>query len=220
MKKHRLELKLESPTLIGSGEGFGSLVDTDIVFDEVGIPFVPSKRIKGCLRDSASEADEMFRSSGITFPTNIEKTFGKAGSSESAPAYFSNLFIENYEENKAWLKYYLKNGNYPGVLSRERILETFTEIRWQTAINPDGVAQPHSLRTIRVVKKGIIFYGDVHIEKQDEAILNTLSVACLNFRLMGTKRNRGFGEVRCTLLNEDDTEFPIQKKLEKIVCTV
>ncbi len=215
MKKYRLKLELESSALIGSGEGFGALVNTDVVFDEVGLPFVPSKRIKGCLRDSATEIDEMTE---IGFSMNIEKTFGKPGSSESAPVYFSNLTIDEYEKNRTWLDYYLEDNKYPDILSRERILETFTEIRHQTAINPDGVAQSHSLRTIRAVKKGLIFYGDVHIEKQDEDILNTLLIACLNFRLIGTKRNRGFGEVRCSLLNENSTEISIRKKLEDIIC--
>ena len=39
MKTLTIELKLLSNTLIGSGEGFGAIIDTDVVFDETGIPY-------------------------------------------------------------------------------------------------------------------------------------------------------------------------------------
>lgn len=216
MKNYQLKLKLMSPALIGSGEGFGALIDTDIVFDEVGLPFVPSKRIKGCLRDSATEVKKIFESSDINFSMDIESAFGKIGDSESGTVYFSNLTIDDYENSKAWLDYYLKNSKYSDILSRERILATFTEIRQHTAIE-NGVAKDGSLRTIRLIKKDFEFYGDVHIEKESENILDTLKLACLNFRSAGTKRNRGFGEVHCSLL-EDGKELPIPKKLEEL-CT-
>ncbi|GBD96762.1 MAG TPA: hypothetical protein ENG83_07470 [Nitrospirae bacterium] len=219
MKQYILKLELISPALIGSGEGFGAIIDTDIVFDEVGIPYIPAKRIKGCLRDSAMEIREMLNSSGISFPVETEKAFGKPGDSKSAPVYFSNLTIDNYEDNKKCLEYFLKSGEYNDILSRERILETFTETRQQTRIGLDGVAYDHSLRTIRVIKKDTTFYGDIFIEeKDDEDIINTLLFGCLNFCHIGTKRNRGFGEVRCILLDKSGTEIPIQDKLEKI-CT-
>ncbi len=216
MKPYKLRLELLSPTLIGSGETFGALIDTDVVFDEVGLPFVPSKRIKGCLRDSAMEAKEIFKSSGIDRSwIDIDKTFGKIGCSESAPVYFSNLFIEDYENTRALFEYYLKEKKYPDILSREYILETFAETRQHTAIDSEtGVARDSSLRTVRVIKKGITFYGDIHIEKQNETISDTLCLACLNFRFMGTKRNRGFGEIRCSLF-EGDKELSIRNKLEE-----
>ena len=217
MKTYQLKLKLLSAALIGSGEGFGSLIDTDIVFDDAGIPFVPSKRIKGCLLDSAEEVRTLFDSSHINCLMDINKTFGETGNSESGAVYFSNLTIEDYDKNKAWLDYFLKNNKYPDLLSKERILETFTEIRQQTAID-NGVAKDSSLRTIRVIKKGFEFYGDVHIDNETEAIVNTLNLSCLNFRFMGTKRNRGLGEVHCSLL-KDGNELSIRKNLEEL-CTV
>ncbi|MBF0103541.1 MAG: hypothetical protein HQK77_21800 [Desulfobacterales bacterium] len=213
MKTYQIKLKLLSPTLIGSGEGFGALIDTDIVFDDTGIPFVPSKRIKGCLLDSANEVEEMFNRSSILFQIDIETTFGKIGSATSGTVYFSNLTIDDYHNTKTWLDYYLKSNTYPEILSRERILQTFTEIRQQTAIE-NGIAKDGSLRTIRVIKKDIEFYGEIQIENETDSILDTLMLACLNFRFMGTKRNRGFGEIQCSLL-DNGQELHIQKKLEE-----
>lgn len=216
MNNYFIKLELKSPCLIGSGEGFGAIIDTDVIFDDVGIPFVPAKRIKGCLLDSAIEIQEMFERAEICFSMQPEKIFGSQGASEPAPVYFSNLYIENYEGNKMWLEYF--TDNYSEILSKEQILKTFTQIRQQTAIGQNGVAHDHSLRTVRVVEKGTVFYGDIHMQENDDAILKTLSFACANFRYMGTKRTRGFGEVRCSLLDNALVELAYKEKLGEI-CT-
>lgn len=65
MKTLIMEVELLIPCLVGSGTGYGPLIDTDIVFDENGIPFIPAKRIKGCLRDSAIEICKYFEKAGI-----------------------------------------------------------------------------------------------------------------------------------------------------------
>jgi CRISPR-associated protein Csx10 len=154
----------------------------------------------------------MFKDSKIEFKLNIEDTFGKQGEEKSCPVYFSNLMIEDYEANKEWIKY-LSN-EYKEILSRDIIIDTFTEIRQQTAINEKtGVALPHSLRTIRVIKKGYKFYGDIQVE--DEKVIDTLALACINLRRIGTKRNRGYGEVECKLF-DGETEISIPEKVEEL----
>ena len=217
MKKYKLKLELKSAALIGSGEGFGAIIDTDIVFDEVGIPFIPAKRIKGCLRDSATEIQEMFDRSKINFKINIDETFGIPGRENSTPVYFSNLTLQDYEQNKKWLEYLVNKNEYSDILSKDRVLETFTEIRQQTAIGSDGVALAHSLRTVRVLKRGLTFYGGVDVDTENPDITNTLIFACSNFRHLGTKRNRGFGDIDCKLI-DGKKEIYIKERLEEI-CT-
>ena len=218
MKKYSLELRLLSPTLIGSGVGFGANIDTDVVFDDLGIPYVPAKRIKGCLLDAAKEIKEMFCLAEIkTDDLQIELAFGKPGSKSGAPVHFSNLYIKDYQLNKAWLGYFAKSEDYRHIVTPDRILSALTEIRQQTKIGDDGVAFEHSLRTIRVLRRGIAFYGDIYVENGDDEILNTLLLACMNFRRFGTKRNRGFGEVRCSILS-DGKALSARKKLE-VLCT-
>ncbi|MBW2165009.1 MAG: hypothetical protein JRG74_02580 [Deltaproteobacteria bacterium] len=219
MEEYTLKIKLVSPALTASGEGFGAIIDTDIVFDEMGLPYIPAKRIKGCLLDSAREVKEMFEKSEINCPLCIKKTFGDAGTKTSAPVYISNLYIKDYAKNKEWLNYFLKSDDYKAVLSKEKILKTFTHIRRQTAIGDKGVAKEHSLRTARVINKGICFFGDIKTANKDDDIINTLILACLNFRHMGTMRNKGFGEIKCSLYDKKTgSEIPITDKLEGL-CT-
>jgi CRISPR-associated protein Csx10 len=217
MKEYQLDLELLSPTLAGSGVGFGAEINTDVVFNDLGMPFIPAKRLKGCLRDAALEVQEMFEAAGIAREElRIEDTFGRVGDKSSAPVYFSNLYLEGYAQNQAWLRYFTKAEKYKRFISPERILVTFTEVRQQTQINDEGAAFDQSLRTIRVLRKGLKFYGEVRIASDDEHILNTLLFACRNLRRFGTKRNRGFGEVRCTLLTKDGQFLSIDERVEDL----
>lgn len=243
MKTYTLSIKLLSDALINSGEGFGTIIDSDVVFDDVGLPYIPAKRIKGCLRDAAREACEMLKSAQVISFINLDKSdedreykiieqvFGSPGKELPAPAYFSHLTIDDYENNRQWLKYFTekytkehegRSGDSPkkyctGILSRDNILSTFTTIRQQTAISKEGVADEHSLRTIRVLEKGIVFHGEIHALKDDQNTVKLLALGCLNLRRIGTKRNRGFGEVGCKLL-DGATEVSMFDELEAL-CT-
>ena len=226
MKTYFIELILESPCLIGSGEGFGSLIDSDIVFDRLGIPYIPAKRIKGCLRNSAIEVCEMFSQSGINiFDLSEEKSenkfkivsnvFGKPGSQNNAPVYFSNLIIKDYEELAKWLKYL--GEKYNKMFNRESIINQFTETRQQTSIDEEsGTAKEHSLRTIRVAKKELIFEGTIDFEEEREEMIKLIYFSCENFRRFGTKRNRGLGKVKCELY-ENKNKINFLNELE-VIC--
>jgi len=225
MKTYNLKLTLQSPCLIGSGEGFGAVIDSDIVFDELGIPYIPAKRIKGCLRDSAIEVCEMFKQAEIKMfvleeenSENrfkiISRLFGNPGDEKPAQVYFSNLTIEGYEEIVQWLRYLMNE--YQDIITRESIINQYTELRQQTAIDEGtGTAQEHSLRTIRVAKRGISFTGTIDIEKANDDLIALLYFACKNLRRMGTKRNRGFGSIECEIY-EDSKEINFLAKLEEL----
>jgi len=221
MTNYKLKLELCSPTLVGSGEGFGALIDTDVVFDDVGIPYIPAKRIKGCLRDAALDVRDMFELTETPMCLEIERTFGVSGDMSAAPVYFSNLTIPEYQPTYEWLKYLLKSKKYPTILSPSQIAKTFTELRQQTKINEDGTAIEGSLRTSRVIKKGGCFYGEIAVydEDADQRIQQTLLLACLNFRAFGTKRTRGLGEVRCLLLDDQGNDIAFPQTLEALLCT-
>ena len=65
MATYTIQIELLSSTLIGSGSGFGATIDADVMLDECGVPYIPVKRIKGCLKDAAEELLDMFERSGL-----------------------------------------------------------------------------------------------------------------------------------------------------------
>lgn len=214
MKTYQIKIELKSDALIGSGEGFGTIINSDVVFDDLGLPMIPAKRLKGCLRDAANEVChmlqqakiEIFKDSSLSQSEKNEyekvaNIFGRPGQKESTPIYFSNCTIEEYENKRNALCYFKEK--YPTLLTADKILSTFAYLRRQTAIGEEsGAAQEHSLRTIRVLKKGLVFYGEISLEQEDQGDVNLLALACFNLRRLGGKRQRGFGEVECKILPE------------------
>ena len=68
----KITIKLLSDLCTASGETHNSMVDTDIVYDEYGIPYIPAKRIKGCIREAALEMMEI-RDQAFHYPMHISK---------------------------------------------------------------------------------------------------------------------------------------------------
>ena len=49
----RLKITLKSDLCSASGDGFSSLIDTDVSYDKFGFPYIGGRRLKGCLREAA-----------------------------------------------------------------------------------------------------------------------------------------------------------------------
>lgn len=217
MNKYKLEIEILSDTLIGSGEGFGAVIDTDIVFDDVGIPYIPSKRVKGLLKDSAKKAIEMMKTFDTFLTENEKKLFGLPGMENSAPVKISDLYIECYKDNYEWIEYFTKSDKFKTLFSRDSVTDYFTNVRKSTTIDENGIAKKHSLRTARVLSKGFSFSGEIEIQSDNKEFEKLLVLACINLKAMGTKRNRGLGEIKTTLYKEmENLNGSILKELEEL----
>lgn len=194
MNEFTIELNLLSDCLVGSSEGFGAIIDTDIVFDEIGIPYIPAKRLKGLFKDSASELLEYL---GDKISIDIDRLFGKTGSQTNGLLCFPNLYIKEYEENFRYLTYFIENNSRDRLnITKEKILNYFTSIRNRTAIE-DGISKEHSLRKLRVLSCHESFFGNILLDKCDA---NIFALICQNVRYIGSNRNRGLGEVQINLM--------------------
>ena len=204
MSEYKIVITLESNCLLGSGEGWGSIIDADIVFDNIGLPYFPARRLKGCIRESAEEILEMMEYAGIKKfgKQQFDLIFGKSGDIDGAEVIFNNLYLPNYKDVVLWCGWALKE--FKCALSPEIIVNSFTNIRHQTSINEKGIADDKSLRTCRVLKSGLKFEGSVTVKNKNSDILDLLALSCLNLRHIGAMRNKGYGEVGCSLRKEAD----------------
>jgi len=195
----RFEIKTLSYTAIGSGEGAG-IIDTELVAHADGLPYIPAKRIKGVLLESATEVTEML---GIERDL-VESLFGVTGTSKGK-VWIGNLEVENYEEISRKLKYFKSNKLFKGLTNKEKILSHFSDTRQNTSIDLETeVAKEHTLRTFRVLKPGTVFEAAIEVDSPlTEAEKALLYLVCLNVRRIGLKRNRGFGKVKATIKGID-----------------
>ena len=74
MTDYFLQITLLSPLTSSAGEGRVGLVDRDIAFDDLGLPILPGRRLKGLWRDAYRDVSEAWRQCGES-PTPAEADF-------------------------------------------------------------------------------------------------------------------------------------------------
>ena len=209
-REAKIKITLKSDICMGSGYSYAGIVDSDVCYDEEGIPYIPAKRLKGCLR----ETYEGIVSNKYSIASN--EIFGKRGAAQSGDFYISNAYLDNYNELKGLIKD-RKSKDKPWYDS-QNILNRYTHILGQTKIDK-GVAVDNSLRYTRVVNRylpgskeqDMVFFADITYSKDyEDAIQDCIK----GTRHIGMKRNRGFGNVKCELDNRKDVkELELNKKI-------
>lgn len=214
VKKYKLYMKLLSDAIIASDKGYGAIIDTDVVFDEVGLPYIPAKRLKGVLKESAEILSNIFKQAGINFNIDIYDIFGSQGNvslETEAKFIVPNLYIEEYEKTRDFFHLLFSdelNGNTNRSqfkILKEDVIDFFTNARMHTAIDSElGKTKKHSLRSTRVINKNTVFSNSFQI---DEKYINQLIYICNAAKNIGSKRNRGFGEVKFYVKDENGQEI-------------
>lgn len=185
----KIKIELLSDLCTASGEAHNSLIDCDVTYDEWGIPYIPAKRLKGCIREAALELVEL----GLMDAEKYNDLFGVQGNG-SAAFQLSNARIQDFSKIIEDLRSY-KNYEFT---NQQNVLQLFTDTRTQTAVNLEkGVAEKNSLRTMRVIQKGLIFEADCTLDHEEDA--TTLSDCVSLVKHIGVSRTRGLGLVNMQL---------------------
>lgn len=196
-KEQQLIITLKSDLCAGSGYSCAGIVDSDLCYDIYGIPYIPAKRLKGCLREAA----------GLIGLTEEEtgRIFGKAGQQKAQGVFLGNAYIEGYEELYRELK---EAGpavrNY---MTPQNVLDQFTMIKAQTKIMENGVAKDNSLRYTRTIdhyspldrERELRFIANVSCTELDAEASENFKNTVKALRNIGLNRNRGLGSVTCEL---------------------
>ena len=195
----QLEITLKSDLCAASGDGFSSVIDTDVSYDKYGFPVIGGRRLKGCLKQAAEQISS----------DKIAEIFGESGKGYSGSLKISDAVLENYDILKQEAKF--------SKLTAEKIISLFTYTRASTAIK-DDTAKENSLRFTRVVKhyspfdtqKELKFIAEIEL---DEEYKQEFSDICKALRNIGYKRNRGFGAVECRFLYEEKENIPLPEQI-------
>jgi len=199
-----MKIVLLSDTLIGSAEGCGATIDKDSVFDEVGLPIIPGKRIRGLLK----EQGKLLHNNGY-LKNSIIDLFGEEGNTDKKQDYLSvsNFTVLEYKENKASLYSKIKEKK----ITRSEVIKCFTTLRTMTRIDEDGIAEDSSLRTFRLLKKGAEFIGELSFKKSQKEDFDNMIML---LRRVGTMRNRGLGHIKCSI---SEKNIPVSEVSDNLV---
>lgn len=208
--KARVRIELRSDLCTGSGYGYAGVIDTDVACDRYGLPMIPARRLKGCMREAAQ----------MVCQEEVNRLFGEGGKNRAEGIVLGNAHIGGYKDiiRELWL---LKQRR-PDVfryLSRYAILELFTDVRAQTKIDSEtGIAEDNTLRYMRVVGQydptdekaytPLCFYADIEYDSCEEKNVEKIVKATRN---IGMYRNRGFGSVRCSIVPAEDKKEDKEK---------
>lgn len=207
--KYRLCFTLESDATFGRGEGVVGLVDREVEHDDSGLPYVRGRVLKGLLVEECKNilfALEQKPSRDMRpWYKSAHRLFGKPGSVEKDQAI---LHIGNAQLPASLRKAVGQALSSNDKLTETDILESLTEIRRQTAMDPEtGAPAKGSLRAMRVVRQGLHFEAELTFKEQpEENDLALLSACVLALRRAGTVRNRGRGRLRASLCDQDQED--------------
>ena len=193
----KIKMELKSDAIPGSGNSLAGIIDRDISYDKYGLPYIPAKRIKGILRESAEE---------LGFDENA--IFGIEGSEKGCDFRIDNGYLANYLDYKDFLSSISEKKKITEFLPQQAVLEFFTYTRSQTTIE-NGTAKENSLRVSRVLKKGLVFEFSIECNTKYQDILKDI---CKVSRGFGSSRTRGFGEIELTLEKGSETRKISEKK--------
>ena len=216
-KKEKISITLRSDLCAGSGYSYSGVIDGDICYDEYGIPYIPARRLKGCMRETLetvlyakykNAAGKLFGNSGSS--RYIQSSPGKAVDENNVRKEgikIGNAFPEHYDELRNILRRKRKEGS--AFYDTQHILQRFSRVMGQTQI-VDGVADDLTLRYTRIVNQyspymdgqPMVFYAEVEYDSADKALLTDILKAT---RHIGLKRNRGMGNVRLDWIKERET---------------
>ena len=115
--------------MLMSGQGDVN-TDSTIVHDRYGIPFIPAKRVRGVLYESALEVAEMMCAAGLNTFTidDVKVLFNRLeGVEDNSRLSISNLTIADYEVVANELA--ALEERYPEVFTKERVLKEYTSMR-------------------------------------------------------------------------------------------
>jgi len=202
-KYGELIITLKSDLCVGSGYSYAGVVDSDSCYDECGLPFIPAKRIKGCIREAVETTLYSLYSED-----DVARAFGVSGDDHSSSFMLENAYIGDYDQIFEYLmeKHIAGRDKCPAYDAQE-VLGRFSYIMGQTRME-NGVAEKGSLRYTRSIKhfspvngEEMVFRAEFSCNTEDWDLISNGAKAT---RHIGLKRNRGLGNVRIETVEIND----------------
>ena len=215
MAEYQVTIKTLAPIHLSSGQA-DVTIDAEVIHDACGLPYFPAKRFKGLLYESALELAEMSELCGEPFveQKTVDELF-QHGINARVRLIIHDFHLPEYKIMQSELQYLEKK--YGELIQPADVLEEYTSVRYQTALDEHGIAARTSLHNMRVVDSGLEFCGTLELCGAEPRHEQALVLALRNLQAAGLKRNRGFGRIACTIGNKETMDKMVQQALRKEV---
>ncbi len=194
-----ISIDLLSDTCFSRGESTPGAVDVEIEQDELGLPCLSGKTLRGLLRDAWLSMAKCFgelQEAGF-------RVWGPIGDLEEA----SILRVGDAQADalvRAWVTW--AEGRTHAPILPQAVLEALTDVRCQTSEErTTGAPAETTLRSMRVALRKLKLCAPLTwIEQPTQQDLRCLALSVLGTRHAGLGRNRGRGFVRLLLDGDSD----------------
>lgn len=203
MDRYRLQIRLESDTTFGRGDGLAGVVDQEVEHDAYGFPFLHGRTLKGLLSEACDTLVIALPNPGRWMPA-LQRLFGSVGSAVTTAGLwsFGDAVLPDDLRAAVAAQQEVAAADRSYSLTPAMVLEALTTIRQQTAIDArSGTPEEGSLRAARVVRRNLVFTSSLTVDQAEDDDVTMLAVGALALRQLGSGRSRGRGRVSCDLLD-------------------
>jgi hypothetical protein len=189
-----IQIELLSDTTFSRGDGTAGVVDIEVEHDELGLPFLGGKTLRGLLHDSWLSMQHWFPE----LSSSAKLILGSdADCQDRSILRIGDAVMDS--ETRKWIEMAEFRTNKP--VSSIEVLEALTDIRRQTSEERStGAPAETTLRSVRVVLRDLKLLSPLYwLVNPTAPDLRCLSLALLATRHAGLGRNRGRGHIRLTL---------------------
>ena len=183
-----IRMDLLEDVIFGNGKSIPGAEDISVLRDAQGFPYYKGSSMKGVFREALTQLVEWKSEDDHS----IERLLGKSGISNCMED--ERIGFSDFRVSRTLRQEVLKETTDPC-----EVLEMFTSLRTFTSIEDDGIVKEGSLRIARCVNKGIALFGEITCSHDDE---ETIKEVLGMIKWIGTMRNRGFGQVKLSVLKE------------------
>lgn len=200
MKIINYKILFNSDWAVHDGRSFAD-IDSCLLRDTDGFPYIPGRTIKGVLRESFEEIED-----------SIDNIYGNK---IDAASYFgANIFKKHQNEESIFIFSNLEvNDNLRNEILKLNINERQVVLRNVSITVPrisidreTKITKEKSLAKIELGRKGMIFYGDIrkkHGEMFKKEEIEILDILFKYTRRLGALRTRGKGKCRFEIIEKE-----------------
>lgn len=189
----KIKMKLLSDVIFGNGVSVPGGEDISVLCDEYGFPYYKGSTFKGIFREELTRYLSWNNVPQKEMEDKVRELLGESG--EDSP-YAGKLVFSDFYLSENVRYYMLKE---IGENRRNEVTGSLTHTRTFTKMDQEGIVQQGTLRIARCVNKGLCFYSDIECRDEEKPLVTEV---CSLIKWVGSMRNRGFGKVQITAVEE------------------